>query len=134
MDGRPRTGFVLRIIRVPGFRPHVGRLGLGKSLSLQSHGQSILSFFKSRYAIKGLYFLDEPETALSPKSQVELLELMKTMGSDGRAQFIAATHSPILLSCPGAVIYSFDHVPVRAIPYRETVHFKLYKRFLENIP
>jgi predicted ATPase len=106
----------------------------GKSLSLQSHGQSILSFFKSRYAIKGLYFLDEPETALSPKSQVELLELMKTMGSDGRAQFIAATHSPILLSCPGAVIYSFDHVPVRAIPYRETVHFKLYKRFLENIP
>jgi predicted ATPase len=104
----------------------------GKSLAVQSHGQSIMSFFRSRYTIKGLYFLDEPETALSPKSQIELLDLMTAMGRAGHAQFIAATHSPILLSCPGAKIYSFDHIPVQPMPYTETGHYRLYKRFLEN--
>ena len=74
----------------------------GKSLLTQSHGQSIMSFFKARYAIKGLYLLDEPETALSPRTQIELLDLLTTMSAAGHAQFIIATHSPILLSCPGA--------------------------------
>ena len=55
----------------------------GKSLIAQSHGQSIMSFFKSRYKIKGLYLLDEPETALSPKSQLELLKLLQEMGCSG---------------------------------------------------
>ena len=49
----------------------------GKSLMTQSHGQSIMSYFKSRYEIKGLYLMDEPETALSPKSQLELLRVIK---------------------------------------------------------
>jgi predicted ATPase len=67
-----------------------------------------MSFFRSRYQIKGLYLLDEPETALSPKSQIELLALLDKMSIDGHAQFIIATHSPILLACPSATIYSFD--------------------------
>ena len=46
-----------------------------KSLVTQSHGQSIMSFFKARYQIKGLYLLDEPETALSPKSQIGFLDV-----------------------------------------------------------
>jgi hypothetical protein len=49
----------------------------GGSLLTQSHGQSLISFFTSRYKIKGVYFLDEPETALSPKSQLKLLRLLK---------------------------------------------------------
>jgi len=102
----------------------------GKSLLTQSHGQSIMSFFKSRYKIKGLYLLDEPETALSPKTQVELLILLREMGRLGHAQFIIATHSPILLSCPGAVIYSFDHVPVKVVSYEETSHYQIYRDFM----
>ena len=51
----------------------------GKSLITQSHGQSMMSFFRSRYKIKGLYLLDEPETALSPKTQLELLQLIQEM-------------------------------------------------------
>ena len=104
----------------------------GKSLIAQSHGQSIMSFFKSRYKIKGLYLLDEPETALSPKSQLELLKLLQEMGALGHAQFIIATHSPILLACPGSVIYSFDDAPVQRIRYEETEHYKIYKNFMQN--
>jgi len=104
----------------------------GKSLLTQSHGQSIMSFFKARYKIKGLYLLDEPETALSPRSQVELLRLLQEMSAVGHAQFIIATHSPILLACPGSMIYSFDHTPVKAIQYEETEHYQVYKNFMED--
>ena len=104
----------------------------GKSLLTQSHGQSLMSFFKARYKIKGLYLLDEPETALSPKSQLELLKLLSEMGSLGHAQFIIATHSPILLACPGSMIYSFDHTPVKAIQYEDTEYYRIYKTFMEN--
>jgi len=104
----------------------------GKSLVTQSHGQSIMSYFRSRYKIKGLYLMDEPETALSPKSQLQLLKLLQEMSSLGHAQFIIATHSPILLACPGSVIYSFDHCPVKTIHYEETEHYQVYKNFMEN--
>lgn len=104
----------------------------GKSLMTQSHGQSLMSFFKARYRIKGLYLLDEPETALSPRSQLELLKLIKDMSEAGHAQFIIATHSPILLACPGAVILSFDQAPVRPIDYEETEYYRVYKDFMED--
>ncbi|MCK5342927.1 MAG: AAA family ATPase, partial [Candidatus Heimdallarchaeota archaeon] len=68
----------------------------GKSLITQSHGQSLMSYFQSRYSIKGLYFLDEPETALSPASLIELLNLLIKISQQGHAQFIIATHSPLV--------------------------------------
>lgn len=102
----------------------------GRSLLAQSHGQSILSYFRSRYQRKGIYFLDEPETALSPKSQLAFLEILTAAGTTGTAQFIIATHSPIILSCPGAKIYSFDDVPICARSYEETDHYRLYREFL----
>jgi len=102
----------------------------GKSLTTQSHGQSLMSFFRSRYQIKGLYLLDEPETALSPSSQIELLDILDHMSTAGHAQFIIATHSPLLLACPGAIIYSFDHSPVRQIQYEKTGHYRIYKDFI----
>ncbi|OQY45185.1 MAG: AAA family ATPase [Desulfobacteraceae bacterium 4572_87] len=104
----------------------------GKSLITQSHGQSMMTFFRARYQIKGLYFLDEPETALSPRSQLELVRLLREMGDAGHAQFIVATHSPILLACPGATIYSLDHIPVKPIDYEETQYYRIFKDFLEN--
>jgi predicted ATPase len=104
----------------------------GKSFLTQSHGQSLMSFFKARYKIKGLYLMDEPETALSPKSQIELLRFLKRMSRMGHAQFIIATHSPILLACPGSIIYSFDHSPVKTIRYEDTEHYQVYKNFMEN--
>lgn len=102
----------------------------GKSLLTQSHGQSLMSFFQARYAIKGLYLLDEPETALSPKTQLALLDLLEKMSAAGHAQFLVATHSPILLSCPGATIYSFDRSPIASVAYEETDHYSIYKDFM----
>ncbi len=104
----------------------------GKSLVAQSHGQSMMSYFESRYKLEGIYFLDEPETALSPKSQLKLLEIMKENTRAGHAQFIVATHSPILLSLETAKIYSFDSDTVRSIEYTETDHFKVYKSILNQ--
>ena len=112
----------------PGMLRYFG----GKSLVTQSHGQSLMTLFKARYRIRGLYFLDEPETALSPKSQLELLKVLMDMGKAGHAQFIIATHSPILLACPGASIYSFDEIPVKQIDYEETDHYQVYKSFMED--
>lgn len=102
----------------------------GESLVTQSHGQSMMSYFRARYQIKGIYFLDEPETALSPRSQLEFLEIIGENSRAGHAQFIIATHSPILLACEGAKIFSFDHVPVRVVDYEQTEHYQIYKRFL----
>lgn len=102
----------------------------GKSLITQSHGESFMSFFKSRYRIEGVYFLDEPETALSPKRQIEFLRLLTDMSADGHAQFIIATHSPILLSCPGAAIISFDGKVLQPIAYEDTDYYRIYRDFL----
>ena len=102
----------------------------GESLVTQSHGQSLMSFFRNRYQIKGLYLLDEPETALSPRSQLEFLNILKTNSHAGHAQFIIVTHSPILLAFEGATIYNFDQSPVCPINYEETEHYQIYKNFL----
>jgi len=104
----------------------------GSSLVTQSHGQGIMSYFRARYKIRGLYLLDEPETALSPKSQLEFLEIIRDNSLAGHAQFIMATHSPILLACPGANIYNFDHSPVQTVAYEDTGHYQLYKSFLSD--
>jgi predicted ATPase len=112
----------------PGMLQYFG----GKSLITQSHGQSLMSFFRARYRIKGLYLLDEPETALSPRSQLDLVKVLLEMSQAGHAQFIVATHSPLLLACPGAEIYSFDSLPIKQIDYEETDHYQVYKSFMED--
>ena len=98
----------------------------------QSHGESLMSYFKNRYRIKGLYLLDEPETALSPSSLIELLNLLIRTARSGHAQFIIATHSPLLLACPGALIYSFDGPVVTPIRYEDTSYYHIYKNFMSH--
>lgn len=104
----------------------------GESLVTKSHGQSIMAFLSARCRIKGLFLFDEPEAALSPKTQIKLLDVVTEMAAAGHAQFIIATHSPILLSCSGATIYSFDHSPVRPVAYQDTDHYRIYKDFLTS--
>jgi predicted ATPase len=111
----------------PGILEYYG----GKSLLSQSHGQSLMSFFRARFAVTGLYLLDEPETALSPKSQVELLKLLVETSRSGHAQFVIATHSPILMACPGATILNFDRAPLGPIAYENTGHYRLFRQFME---
>jgi predicted ATPase len=101
----------------------------GVDLDANSHGQSFLRLFQSRFVPDGLYLLDEPEAPLSPQSQLALMAMMQDMLAEG-AQFIIATHSPILLAFPDAAIYSFDRVPAEVVPYAELEHVVLTREFL----
>jgi predicted ATPase len=104
----------------------------GRILNVLSHGEGILSYFSGRYDVRGLYLLDEPESALSPASQVKFLRLLQRLEVTGHAQFIIATHSPILLAYPGAQIYSFDSSHVEEMNYEDTMHYRIYKQFFED--
>jgi predicted ATPase len=110
----------------PGLLDYFG----GKSLLEQSHGESFMSFFRSRYTLEGVYFLDEPETALSPKRQLEFTKFLSEMGHNGHAQFFIATHSPILLSCPQATILSFERTRTVKTAFHETEHYRVYRDFI----
>jgi predicted ATPase len=104
----------------------------GVNLDANSHGQSFLKLFQSRFVPGGLYLLDEPEAPLSPQSQLALIAMMREM-VDQDSQFIVATHSPILLGYPGARIYSCDSVPLGPVEYDALDHVTITRDFL-NAP
>ncbi len=104
----------------------------GRILNTLSHGEGILSYFNGRLPVKGLYFLDEPEAALSPASQLAFLSLLQRLAAQGQSQFIIASHSPILLACPGAQIFGFDGPGIQELAYEETAHYQLYKQFFTD--
>ena len=104
----------------------------GKSLHEQSHGESFLAFFKNRLGNGGFFIFDEPEAALSPQRQLALLSIMNQMSKNYKAQFIIATHSPILLAYPDATIYSCDSDTLQKISYKDTQHYQITKHFLDN--
>ena len=101
----------------------------GEDLDANSHGQSFLRLFQSRFVPGGLYLLDEPEAPLSPQSQLGLMAMMVDMVAQD-AQFIVATHSPLLMAYPGASILSFDHDPVERVRYEELESVRLVRDFL----
>ena len=101
----------------------------GEDLDAMSHGQSFLKLFESRFVPGGLHLLDEPEAPLSPHSQLAFLALLGEMvGRD--AQFVVATHSPILLAFPGARIVSFDETPPSEVAYDTLPHVTVTRDFL----
>lgn len=102
----------------------------GKSLHNCSHGEAFITLIENRFYDKGLYILDEPEAALSPLRQMQLLILIDKLVKNG-SQLIIATHSPILLSYPNATIHDFDN-NMEIIKYEDTENYKLYKMFIEN--
>jgi predicted ATPase len=104
----------------------------GRILNTLSHGEGILSYLSGRFQFKGLYFLDEPESALSPASQIKFLKLLQRYAAEGQAQFVIATHSPILLACPGAQIFSFGRSRIKEVGYEETEQYRIYKQFFTD--
>jgi predicted ATPase len=76
--------------------------------------------------------LDEPEAPLSPVRQLSFISMMKEMVEQKQAQFIVATHSPILMAYPGATIYSFNEGAIRRVAYEELEHVTVTRDFLNN--
>jgi predicted ATPase len=103
----------------------------GKSLHIQSRGESILALVMNRFNSKGLYLLDEPEAGLSLPSQMAFMLRIQALASEG-AQFIIATHSPFLLSMPNVKIYTFDTDQITGIEYKDTMQYILAKRLLND--
>lgn len=101
------------------------------SLHNQSHGESFMSLVQNRFWGNGLYILDEPEAALSPSRQLSLLAEMNYLVRH-KSQFIISTHSPILLSYPGAIIYEIIDSGINRVNYDECKHVLLTKQFLEH--
>lgn len=97
-----------------------------------SNGQTSLEFFDKELKENGLYLLDEPENSLSPKFQIELIQLLLELSRFFKCQFIIATHSPFLLSIPDAKIYDLDSIPVIKKKWYELENMKIYYNFFKE--
>jgi len=133
------NGFFLRAESFYHFASHIDEVddtGFssygGRSLHQQSHGESYLSLFMNRFKGKAIYLLDEPEAALSPYRQLAFLRIIHDLSSSGQAQFIIATHSPILMGYPDSVILNFDDSKINEIKYEMTDHYQITKYFLQH--
>ncbi len=139
---KPQHGYFFRAESFFNVANHIDQLALtdaraygpygGKSLHEQSHGESFLSFFKHSLSENAFYILDEPEAALSPQRQLSLMAIINDLCKNSHAQFIIATHSPILLAYPDATIYSCDTSMLTSVAYTDTEHYQITKRFLDN--
>jgi predicted ATPase len=142
---RPRDGFFLRaesyfnvateIERLDkeraGGPPIIDSFG-GVSLHEQSHGESFLALATNRFAGRGLYILDEPEAALSPQRQLTLLSIINELVEERASQFVIATHSPILMAYPKALIYRLAPTGIERVAYEDTEHYRITRDFLNS--
>lgn len=97
----------------------------------RSHGESFLTMMQSNFKGNSIYFLDEPEAALSPQRQLTLLiEIDQCRKS--RSQFFIVTHSPILLGLPDAEILTFDDGQIHTCEYEETDSYQITSLFLSD--
>ncbi len=135
---RVTGGFFLRAETFFNYARHLEDLGSafslydGIPLNQRSHGEAFLALFQNRLE-DGIYLLDEPEAALSPNRQLTFLSVLHDLARSRAAQLIIATHSPILMTLPGARVLSCSDAGIKDIDYRETEHFRLTKDFL-NAP
>lgn len=127
-----RSAYAKGLARMPHARElHELERRYGEGLDARSHGEGFLALFQTRFVPGGLYLLDEPEAPLSPLRQLTFLALLKEM-VEQEAQFIIATHSPLILAFPGATILSFDATPIQQVNYDDLEHVTLTKAFLNN--
>jgi predicted ATPase len=130
----PRDSYFLRAESLFNVFTYLDELppGGGPSLHLRSHGEAFMDVMLG-FRGDGLYLLDEPEAALSPNRQLAALAVIDRLVKQG-AQFIIATHSPILLAYPRAKILSFDGTGIAEISYEDTEHYAVTRDFLNHYP
>ena len=131
------AGFFLRAESMHQFLSQIdasdaGRAYGGEKMQQRSHGESFLAILRHRFQDIGVYFLDEPEAALSFHSCLGLVSLLDTMKRQG-SQVIVATHSPLLVSLPGATLLELgDHGIRRAESYEDLALVDQWRSFLKS--
>jgi len=101
-------------------------------VQLQSNGETALAYFEQRLKPDTLYLLDEPENSMSPKMQLELVQMLEELAHWCGCQFVIATHSPFVLSMQGARIYDLDANPVDIKKWWELENVKVYFDFFHK--
>lgn len=136
---RVRNGFFLRaesFFQLASYLDDAGNPDLhgGGALHDKSHGEAFMAMFLHRLGTKrqSIYFMDEPEAALSPQRQLAFLQILSEWQNAGTVQAVFATHSPILMSVPGASVLWLDENGLHSIRAEETPHWRIYKAFLAN--
>lgn len=94
-----------------------------------SHGEGFSELITDRMEGQGIYLLDEPEAALSPRKQAELLRFLSDIQNGGDAQVVLATHSPILMAVPDAAVLRIDRHGIERVDPRQTDHFRIWSAF-----
>ncbi|MDX6225149.1 MAG: hypothetical protein QOE64_1525 [Frankiales bacterium] len=102
----------------------------GQDLLARSHGESFVEVLRQRFVDVGVYFLDEPESALSFQSSLALVALLGVLASEG-SQVVCATHSPVLCSVPGATILEIGEHGIRPSAWDELELVRHWRGFLE---
>jgi len=141
---RPKDGFFLRAESFFNLATDIERMDAepadapliidsygGRSLHEQSHGESFFALMMNRFGGHGFYVLDEPEAALSPSRQLAMMARIHQL-VQARSQFVIATHSPILMAYPNALLYQITPEGLTRIDYQQTEHYIVAKRFLTN--
>lgn len=132
----PKDGFFLRAESFYNVASNIDEIQAthnygGISLHNQSHGESFLTLVQERFWGNGLYILDEPEAALSPMKLLTLMAEIHRLVKDN-SQFIIATHSPVLMAFPNALIYEITEGGIKKTNYKDTEHYQITRSFLEN--
>jgi predicted ATPase len=133
---RARDAFFLRAESFYNFSSFIDDVGNpdrmgGHRLHQLSHGQSFTALIENRFQSNGLYILDEPEAALSPNRQFGFLSRIHELIGEG-AQFVIATHSPIILAYPGATIYELSERGLMPSAYEDLEHVQVTRNFLNH--
>lgn len=136
---RPRWGWFLRAETFYGMASHIaedddpvsGVAAMFPDLHARSHGESFLLLVEERMRSDGLYVLDEPESALSIQGQLRLLAMMHQAVADG-AQFVVATHSPLLMAYPSAVIHELHAGGIDVVEWEDVDAVALWRTVLDD--
>lgn len=129
---RPAWGWFLRAESFFNVATYLDESGVAETgFHQMSHGESFLRLAQTRFGQAGFFVMDEPEAALSINGCLKLLRVIDD-ACDRGAQFVIATHSPILMAYPGAVIYQLDADDIRKVAFDDVFSVDLWRRFLAD--
>ena len=103
---------------------------MGPDFLSHSHGEGFMRFFEERCQRPGIFFFDEPESALSMSRQFDFLKLLRRMQMGGQTQVIMATHSPILMALPDARLLRLEKYGLQPVQLEDTDHYRMMREFI----